>query len=128
MSPRIRGRKTSCPTRHLFPGLDVPRQDVPHQDSQDWMSPAPLQVAMEFQRGSVCATMERWSSNTITYTTMQLSVIQLNQFSKNHRHIFDASTIEHFRAEDGVVYYVCERVDLRARLSVHILSFYVDEV
>jgi len=48
----------------------------------------------------------------ITFTTMQLSVvIQLNQFSIAA--LFDASAIEHFRAEDGVFYYaygrVCER-------------------
>ena len=80
----------------------------------------PAHLATEFQRGSVCATMERWSSNTITFTTYAAFSRYPTSSSKNNRHIIRRKCIEHFHAEDGVLYYACGRVCERD--SVHILS------
>ena len=120
MSPQIRGPRTSCPAGHLFPGQDVPRQDGSPPHIFKWQQSFNMEVLVPPWRGGVQ-----------TQSPTQLRSFQSSNrtsFLRTIATLFDASAIEHFRAEDGVVYYVCGRVDLRARLSVHTLSFYVDEV
>jgi len=68
--------------------------------------------------------MERWSSNTITFTTMQLSVI-IQPVLRTITALFDASASSTFarRMEFSTM-----QAEGSVRLSVDILSVYVDEV
>ena len=97
MSPQTRGPRTSCPPGHLVLGLDVPRQDG--------LSP-PHNLATEFNMEVLVdhGEMEIEYDHLYNYMYVVFSRYPTGP-SKNQHCIIQSKCIEHFHAEDGVLYY-----------------------
>ena len=111
LSPRTCGPRTGCPPGHVVLGPDVPRQDR--------MSPQTCARRKAVAHSRSVKIGER--------REMRLSEIEYDHlydyaafsryptgFSKNQCHIIRRKCIEHFRAEDGVLYYSASKVSKSA--------------
>ena len=73
--------------------------------------------------------MERWSSNTITFTTMRLSAAIIQPvLLRTNAALFDTSALSTFARRMECSPTLHTRKGLRISLNVYILSVYVDEV